>query len=355
MLNNFKGKDFINLRDVTPDQFRYLIDLSAQLKAEKMAGEDQWRFKGKNLVAHFEWGSTRTRCSFETSANDLGMGFTYLTNSHFGQAETVKDSIRVFSAMYDAIVIRAQRDESYLYEIAEEADIPVINALSMNDHPTQMLADALTMEEVWGGRNSCKGKRMAYVGNCSCTPMWYGRLCALLGMDFYAVGPDCELYQMHQGFLDDVQAMFDKWAPRNKFVVSSDLSVLKGMDVLTTEWWEFTNPTLGACVPDSDDDYDTWMANAQLLKPYRLAREVMDVVDNPDAICMHMLPSFHNADHALGRKLLAEAKDDEARRLIQDGLEISDEIFEENASVIFREAGNRQHTIKAVIAAVLGI
>ena len=150
MLNNFVGKDIINIGDMTPDQFQYLLDLSKMLKAEKMTGVDHARFHNKNVVAHFEWESTRTRCAFETSCHDLGLGFTYLSNSHFGNKETVKDSIRVFSEMYDAIVLRAQREEAYVREVADIATIPVINACCEGDHPTQMLADALTMQELLG-------------------------------------------------------------------------------------------------------------------------------------------------------------------------------------------------------------
>ena len=161
MSNPLTGRDIINIRDLTQKEWRYLIDLAAELKAQKIAGADQHWFGGKNVLANFEWGSTRTRCAFETSCNDLGMGFTYLSNSHVNDTETIKDSIRVFSEMYDLITWRAQKDEAYLREIAEYATVPVISAVSLGDHPTQMLADALTMEEQWGGARSCKGKKMA--------------------------------------------------------------------------------------------------------------------------------------------------------------------------------------------------
>lgn len=154
MGNPILGKDFINLRDFTPEQFRYLLDLAHMLKAEKRADVDQRRFVSKDVVAQFEWGSTRTRCAFETSCHDLGLGFTYLSNSHVGVQETIKDTIRVFNEMYDAVVWRSQGAEKFLYQIAEYADIPVINALTTEDHPTQMLADAMTLEELWGGAGS---------------------------------------------------------------------------------------------------------------------------------------------------------------------------------------------------------
>lgn len=354
MNNNLKGKDLINLRDLTPDEFRYLINLAATLKAQKKAGVDQHYFPGKNILASFDWSSTRTRCAFETSANDLGMGFTYLTNSHMGDCETVKDSVRVFSAMYDAIVVRAQRPEEFLYEMAEYSAVPVINALSLGDHPTQMLADALTMEEQWGGLGSSRHKKMAFVGNCGGAPLFYGRLCALLGMDFYAIGPDNIRHQMCKAHKADIQAMFDKYAPNNKFVTSSDLSLLKGMDVLVTEEWRYLNPEAGEEVLDPDK-YESWMGDADMLLPYRVSSELMERTENPDVFAMHELPSVHNADHAVGKRLLSQAPDEKSRKIITEGMEITDECFEKNASVIFREAENRQHTIKAILCAVLGL
>ena len=325
MLNNFVGKDIINIGDMTPDQFQYLLDLSKMLKAEKMTGVDHARFHNKNVVAHFEWESTRTRCAFETSCHDLGLGFTYLSNSHFGNKETVKDSIRVFSEMYDAIVLRAQREEAYVREVADIATIPVINACCEGDHPTQMLADALTMQELLG---NLKGRKLAFVGNCATTAMWYGRLCALLGMDFYAVGPDDERYQLCDSFKENIEDLFDKWAPNNEIVLTSDKEKLKGMDVVTTD----------------------------IMEPYRVTSDLMeDYVKNPDCLVMHMLPAYHNADMKLMQKFLAEAKNERDRRILTEGICISDECFEKHASEIFREAGNRQPTIKACLAAVLGI
>lgn len=177
MLNNFVGKDIINIGDMTPDQFQYLLDLSKMLKAEKMTGVDHARFHNKNVVAHFEWESTRTRCAFETSCHDLGLGFTYLSNSHFGNKETVKDSIRVFSEMYDAIVLRAQREEAYVREVADIATIPVINACCEGDHPTQMLADALTMQELLGNLKAASWPSWATAppppcGTAACARFW---------------------------------------------------------------------------------------------------------------------------------------------------------------------------------------
>ncbi len=350
MGNPILGRDFINLRDFTPEQFRYLLDLAHELKAEKRAGVDQRRFVNKDVIAQFEWGSTRTRCAFETSCHYLGLGFTYLSNSHVGVQETVKDTIRVFNEMYDAIVWRAQGTETFMYQIAEYADIPVINALTTEDHPTQMLADAMTLEELWGGPGSCKGKKLAYTGACAISPLWYGRMCALLGMDCYAIGPDLYDHKMRPEYVEELEGLFAKWAPENKLVISDDVNLLKGMDIVTTEEWEYTTSSTG-----DDHGYDAWMSYAKDLIPYRLTSELMEVVDNPNCVVLHMLPSLHNADHSLGQSLLAQAPDEESKKIITEGMEISDELFEKHAAEIFREAGNRQHTIKAVLAATMGI
>lgn len=362
MLNNFVGRDIINIKDFTPDEFQYLLDLSAQLKAEKLAGVDQRRFHGKNIIAQFEWESTRTRCAFETSAHDLGLGFTYLSNSHFGKKETVKDSVRVFSAMYDAIVIRAQRDESYIREIADLASIPVISAVTQGDHPTQMLADALTMQEYWG-RSGCKGKKLAFVGNCAATAMWYGRLCALLGMDFYAIGPDDERFQLCDDYRGQIESLFRAFNPGGNIVLSSDRNDLKGMDVVTTEGWIYQNPDCHDEDADSDgnwtgleNSYEAWLRHADLLSPYRVTSQLLDeYVKNPSCLVMHMLPAYHNADMELMQTFLSQAKSEEDVKLLTEGIELSDECFEKHASEIFREAGNRQPTIMACMAAVLGI
>ena len=299
------------------------------------------------------------RCQY-CGSDDLGLGFTYLSNSHFGNKETVKDSIRVFSEMYDAIVLRAQREEAYVREVADIATIPVINACCEGDHPTQMLADALTMQELLG---NLKGRKLAFVGNCATTAMWYGRLCALLGMDFYAVGPDDERYQLCDSFKENIEDLFNKWAPNNEIVLTSDKEKLKGMDVVTTECWIYQNPDVHdedlAATGDwtsLEYSYDAWLRHSDIMEPYRVTSDLMeDYVKNPDCLVMHMLPAYHNADMKLTQKFLAEAKNERDRRILTEGICISDECFEKHASEIFREAGNRQPTIKACLAAVLGI
>lgn len=352
MNNNLKGQDFILLEDLTPEQVRYLLDLSAILKQQKKTGVNQWHFRGKNVVALFDWGSTRTRCSFETSAFDLGMGFTYLTNSHVGELETIKDTMRVLSGMYEAIVYRTVKPSEFLRECAKYSDVPVINAFTLDEHPTQMLADALTLEEEWGGRYSCRGRKFAYLGNCGAgTCESYGVLCAYMGMDFYAIHPDAPQFEMTERGRKRLHELYAKIAPNCKFVESSDLDLVRGMDAFTTEYW-----MLGDDMTEKDPmGYDTWLGQKDHLLPYRLTSELLERNGNPDAVVLHMLPSCHNADHHLGQELLRQAPDEEARELIRSGLEISDELFEKHARTIFREAENRQHTIKAVLAAVLGL
>lgn len=354
MNSNLVGRDILNLRDLTPDQFRYLINLSWELKAQKKSGVDQRHFCGKNVVANFMWSSTRTRCAFETSCNDLGMGFTYLTNSHMGYDESMKDAIRVLSGMYDLLVIRAQLREEFLYEIADYCDIPVINALTLDDHPTQMLADALTMEEQWGGLGSSRHKTMAYVGNCSGMPYFYGRLCAILGMNLRVIGPENPRYRLRQPWVNEIAELYKRWSPDCEFTVTTDASAVEGVDVITTEVWRYRSPDVSDQVLDPEA-YDSWMGDVNDLLPYRVSSELCERTGNRDVFCMHELPSVHNAEHEIGRKLLAQAPNDFERTVIEEGLEITDECFEKNASVIFREAENRQHTIKAIMAAVLGL
>lgn len=155
---------------------------------------------------------------------------------------------------------------------------------------------------------------------------------------------------MRPEYVEELEGLFAKWAPENKLVISDDVNLLKGMDIVTTEEWEYTTSSTG-----DDHGYDAWMSYAKDLIPYRLTSELMEVVDNPNCVVLHMLPSLHNADHSLGQSLLAQAPDEESKKIITEGMEISDELFEKHAAEIFREAGNRQHTIKAVLAATMGI
>ena len=336
---NLRGKHFLALEDFTPDQILYLLDLAHQLKAEKKAGVDQRRFTGKNLLMLFEMGSTRTRCAFETSAQDLGMGTTYLANSHFGVKETIEDSMLVFTGMYDAVVYRGMEHEQLL-EMAEDCGIPLINGFTTYQHPTQMLADFMTLEEIWGKRGF-RGKTFCFCGNGTCgVATSYAVMCAMLGMNFRFVGPADS--HMNAEELAMVERLFAEYSPLCTFEITEDVERVKGADVLSTEnWGDFTAPV------------ETWIPGIEKFRPYQINRELVEKTGNPEVFVMHMLPASHNCKHSAGRDLM-KMLDPETAEFISKGLEVTDEVFKANRSVIFREAENRQHTIKAVLSVVVG-
>ena len=171
-------------------------------------------------------------------------------------------------------------------------------------------------------------------------------------MDFYAISPDLEMFKFDQSFLPEVEEMFKKYAPNNKIVLTTDLNELEGADVLVTEWWSNTAGEDGR--PLDPNKYESWMGHYKDLLPYRVDSRLMEMTKNPRCIAMHMLPSCHSADHELGQRLLRDAKTEEEKQVIREGLEITDELFEKQARVIFREAENRMHTIKAILAATIG-
>lgn len=336
---NLRGRNFLAIEDFTPDQIRYLLDLAHQLKAEKKSGIDQHRFGGKNLLMLFEMGSTRTRCAFETSANDLGMGTTYLANSHFGVKETIEDSMLVFTGMYDAVVYRGL-EHSQLLEMAEDCGIPLINGFTTYEHPTQMLADFMTLEEIWG-KNGFRNKTFVFCGNgTNGVATSYAVMCAMLGMNFRFVGPNDS--HMNQQELAMVKDLYSKYSPNCSFEITEDINRVKGADVLSTEnWGDFTAPA------------ETWIPGIKKFRPYQINSDLIAITENPDVFVIHMLPASHNCKHAAGRELMAMLDSDTAA-FISRGLEVTDEVFRANRSVIFREAENRQHTIKAVLSAVIG-
>ena len=329
MLNNFVGKDIINIGDMTPDQFQYLLDLSKMLKAEKMTGVDHARFHNKNVVAHFEWESTRTRCAFETSCHDLGLGFTYLSNSHFGNKETVKDSIRVFSEMYDAIVLRAQREEAYVREVADIATIPVINACCEGDHPTQMLADFMTMKENFG---TLEGLTLAYCGqgrnNVQNSLMITS---AILGVNYVnatpaELEPDPAIVEVARAFAAESGATIT--------VTNDPVEAVENADAIYTNVWA----AMG--------EESQFAERVKLMSPYQVNAELLSHVKNPDYIFLHCLPAFHNAE--------TEYAADMAERFGVKEMEVTDEVFYSDHGRQFQQAENRMHTIKAIMAATLG-
>lgn len=371
MQNNFAGKHFLSLEDYTPEDLRYLLDLALRLKKEKKDHVDQRKCIGDNMLMLFEMESTRTRCAFETSAQDLGMGTTYLSNSHFGTKETIKDSMRVFSSMYDVIAYRG-KDHKQLLEMAKESTIPIINGYTMHEHPTQMLADFMTLDEVYG-REGYKGKTFVYIGRGgACCAFSYAVACAMLGMNFkfitsfmsleeavsrltpeeqktfYEEVPEGTHIDGWSGAMPEEQKKFinelyAKYNPQCSFIETEDVSEVRGADVVSTEnWGFFTNKAI------------TWLPGIVKYKDYQVNSALMEKTGNPNAIFIHMLPATHNGDHAAARKLINSINDPELRAFLEKGFEVTDEVFEKNAKYIFREAENRQHTIKAVTYAVMG-
>lgn len=371
MQNNFAGKHFLTLEDYTPEDLRYLLDLALRLKKEKKDHVDQRKCIGDNMLMLFEMESTRTRCAFETSAQDLGMGTTYLSNSHFGTKETIKDSMRVFSSMYDVIAYRG-KDHKQLLEMAKESTIPIINGYTMHEHPTQMLADFMTLDEVYG-REGYKGKTFVYIGRGgACCAFSYAVACAMLGMNFkfitsfmsleeavsrltpeeqktfYEEVPEGTHIDGWSGAMPEEQKKFinelyAKYNPQCSFIETEDVNEVRGADVVSTEnWGFFTNKAI------------TWLPGIVKYKDYQVNSALMEKTGNPNAIFIHMLPATHNGDHAAARKLINSMNDPELRAFLEKGFEVTDEVFEKNAKYIFREAENRQHTIKAVTYAVMG-
>lgn len=371
MQNDFAGKHFLTLEDYTPEDLRYLLDLALRLKKEKKDHVDQRKCIGDNMLMLFEMESTRTRCAFETSAQDLGMGTTYLSNSHFGTKETIKDSMRVFSSMYDVIAYRG-KDHKQLLEMAKESTIPIINGYTMHEHPTQMLADFMTLDEVYG-REGYKGKTFVYIGRGgACCAFSYAVACAMLGMNFkfitsfmsleeavsrltpeeqktfYEEVPEGTHIDGWSGAMPEEQKKFinelyAKYNPQCSFIETEDVSEVRGADVISTEnWGFFTNKAI------------TWLPGIVKYKDYQVNSALMEKTGNPNAIFIHMLPATHNGDHAAARKLINSINDPELRAFLEKGFEVTDEVFEKNAKYIFREAENRQHTIKAVTYAVMG-
>lgn len=370
MSASLKGRHFLALEDFTPEEIRYLLDLSHDMKKEKKAREDQRRHPGTDLLMLFEMGSTRTRCAFETSGCDLGMGTTYLSNSHFGTKETVKDSMRVFSEMYDVIAYRGPR-HSQLLEMVKYSDIPIINGYTNHQHPTQMLADAMTLEEIWG-RGNLAGKTFCFIGRGGeVNSFSYAVMCAMLGMNFVYVTSfmefdealskltpsQRELYHQYvpEGSLPNhwearmpaekraiVEDLYARYHPECKFIETDDIAAVEGVDAFATENWGFFT-----------DPVETWLPGIVRFRPYQVNRELLEMTGNPDVVVLHMLPATHNCDHQAGQDLIAAIDDPALRDFLSKGLEVTDEVFEENAPHIFREAGNRMHTIKAVVEAVL--
>ena len=327
---NLKGRDFLTLKDFTPEEIMYLIDLSAKLKEKKKSGVVEQPLLGKNVALIFEKTSTRTRCSFEVAAHDLGMGVTYLdpTGSQIGKKESIADTARVLCTMFEGIEYRGFGQE-IVEELAKYSSVPVWNGLTNEYHPTQMLADMLTIREQLG---RLKGVKFVYMGDARYN---MGNslmiVCAKLGLHFTA----CTAKEYFPN--EELVAQCREGAKESggSVTLSEDVKeATKGAEVLYTDVWV----SMGE--PD-----EVWEERIKALTPYQINKAVMENASK-DAIFMHCLPSFHDLKTKIGKQIHDKFGLDE--------MEVTDEVFESEQSVVFEEAENRMHTIKAVMAATLG-
>ena len=330
MAVNLKGRHFLTLMDFTPAEIRYMLDLAHDLKAKKRAGICNQVLKGKNIVLLFEKTSTRTRCAFEVAAMDEGAGVTFLDSksSQMGKKETIADTAKVLGRFYDGIEYRGFK-QSVVEELAANAGVPVWNGLTDVDHPTQILADMLTIEEhVAKPLNKVKVVFVGDVRNNMAYAWMYG--CAKMGMEFVAFGPKELAAEVDKDVLARAQKVAEETGA--SISVSSDESCLEGADEIYTDIWA------------SMGEEDKIPERVRLLTPFKVTREFLDKTGNPDVIFMHCLPSFHDFDTTM-------AKDQ--KELGYDIREVTDEVFLSKNSVVFDEAENRMHTIKAVIVATI--
>ncbi len=329
MPKSLSGRNFLKLLDFTTEEIRYLLDLSKELKHLKLTNTPHRYLEGKNIVLLFEKTSTRTRCSFEVAGRDLGMGVTYLDpgSSQMGKKESIEDTARVLGRMYDGIEYRGFA-QSIVEELAEYAGVPVWNGLTTEFHPTQMLADLLTIEENFGRLKGLNFVFMGDAGNNVGNSLMVA--CAKMGINFTACGPkkqmpDAELVETCK-----------KIAAENGSTVTLTEDVkegTKGAHVIYTDIWV----SMGE--PDS-----VWAERIELLSPYQVNKEVMENAAE-GAIFMHCLPSFHDLKTTIGKDIYDKFGLKE--------MEVTDEVFESRASKVFDEAENRMHTIKAVMYATL--
>ena len=326
---NLHNRSFLKLLDYTPAEINGLLDLAADLKAKKKAGVPHKLCEGKNIVLLFEKDSTRTRCAFEVAGHDLGMGVTYLgpTGSQMGKKESIADTARVLGRMYDGIEYRGFGQE-IVEDLAKHAGVPVWNGLTNEFHPTQILADFLTIREHFG---DLKGKKLVYCGDARYNmgnSLMVG--CAKMGMHFVACTseeyfPDAALIETCQKIAAETGATLE--------FNTDPMAATKGADVIYTDVWV----SMGE--PDS-----VWEARINALKPYQVNKDMMENA-GPQCRFMHCLPAFHDLNTVIGKQI--------HEKFGLTAMEVTDEVFESAQSIVFDEAENRMHTIKAVMAATL--
>ncbi len=332
MAFNLKGRSLLTLLDFTPKEIEFLLKLSADLKAAKYAGTEVQKLKGKNIALIFEKTSTRTRCAFEVAAYDQGAHVTYLgpTGSQIGHKETMKDTARVLGRMYDAIEYRGFAQKT-VEDLAKYSGVPVWNGLTNEFHPTQALADVMTMREhTYKNPNEII---YTYLGdarnNVANSLLVIG---AKLGMDFRIAAPK-SLWPSEE-LLNQCREIAKETGA--KITLTEDVKeAVKDADFLYTDVWV----SMGE--PD-----EIWAERIKLLKPYQVNSQVMEMTGNPNTKFLHCLPSFHNTETKVGKEIY--------EKFGLEAMEVTDEVFESEASVVFDEAENRLHTIKAIMVATLG-
>ena len=323
------GRDFLTLLDFTPEEIEGLLDLAAELKAKKKAGIPHRIHEGKNIALIFEKTSTRTRCSFEVAGHDLGMGVTYLdpTGSQIGKKESIADTARVLSRMFDGIEYRGF-GQAIVEELAQYASVPVWNGLTNEFHPTQILADFLTIRERFG---RLRGIKLVYLGDARYNmgdSLMVG--CAKMGMHFVAAAPakyfpDAALTARCRAIAEETGAVLE--------FETDPVKAVSGAQVLYTDVWvSMGEPT------------EVWAERIHDLAPYQVNRALMDAAA-PEAVFLHCLPAFHDLKTGIGREM--------GEKFGRTEMEVTDEVFESPQSLVFDEAENRMHTIKAVMAATL--
>ena len=328
-MNFLKGKDFLKLLDFTPCEISALIDLAAELKAKKKSGIAHDVYRGKNIALIFVKTSTRTRCSFEVAAHDLGMHVTYLepTGSQIGKKESIADTARVLASMYDGIEYRGY-GQAIVEELAKYSKVPVWNGLTNEFHPTQILADFLTVKEHFG---TLKGIKLVYMGDARYNmgnSLMVGA--AKMGLDFVACAP--EKYFPDAALVAECKRIAAETGATITLESDTDKAVKDAKVIYTDVWVSMGEPV------------EVWEERINDLSAYQVNSALMAKAA-PDAVFMHCLPAFHDMNTGVGREM--------GERFGRDSMEVTDEVFESPASIVFEEAENRMHTIKAVMAATL--
>jgi ornithine carbamoyltransferase len=324
---NLKGRHLLTLKDFTQEEIQYLIDYAAALKAKKKSGEVGTLLKGKNIVLLFEKTSTRTRCAFEVAAFDEGANVTFLTNSQMGKKESIEDTARVLGRFYDGIEFRGFEQQT-VQMLADYSGVPVWNGLTDIDHPTQVLADLLTIQENFG---ELKDRRLVFVGdarNNMGNALMIG--CAKMGMHFVAVAP--ETLFPEEALVEEMRALCK--ITGGTITLTADIEAgVKDADVIYTDVWV------------SMGEEDQMAERIKLLLPYQVDMDMLRTTGNDNVIFLHCLPAFHDLETTVAQ--------DVKEKFGLNEMEVTDEVFRSRHSVVFEEAENRMHTIKAVMCASL--